>query len=103
MYTHPRTPPPQRPRSGGCSSPGLRGRKPSALGACSGAVVGFVAITPPAGYVTIAASLCIGTARLTDLVIPLRVTDEQETVELDWSQHGESATAGCAAQEMNAA
>jgi len=40
---------------------GLRGRKPSALGACIGAVVGLVAITPAAGYVTIGASLCIGT------------------------------------------
>lgn len=38
----------------------LRGRKPSALGACIGAVVGLVAITPAAGYVTIGASLFIG-------------------------------------------
>src|SRR5688572_32046798 len=29
----------------------LRGRKPSALGFCIGAVVGLVAITPAAGYV----------------------------------------------------
>jgi Amt family ammonium transporter len=38
----------------------LHGRKPSALGACIGAVVGLVAITPAAGYVSIGASLLIG-------------------------------------------
>jgi ammonium transporter, Amt family len=40
----------------------LRGHKPSAMGACIGAVVGLVAITPAAGYVSIAASLVIGVA-----------------------------------------
>lgn len=39
-----------------------RGRKPSAMGACIGAVVGLVAITPAAGFVDVAASLFIGTA-----------------------------------------
>ena len=39
----------------------MNGRKPSALGACIGAVVGLVAITPAAGYVTIGQSLFIGT------------------------------------------
>ncbi|HTI37463.1 MAG TPA: ammonium transporter [Vicinamibacterales bacterium] len=39
----------------------LRGRKASALGACIGAVVGLVAITPAAGYVSVAQSLVIGT------------------------------------------
>jgi Amt family ammonium transporter len=39
----------------------LRRRKASALGACIGAVVGLVAITPAAGYVTVAQSLAIGT------------------------------------------
>ena len=39
----------------------VRGRKPSALGACIGAVVGLVAITPAAGFVTVGASICIGT------------------------------------------
>jgi Amt family ammonium transporter len=38
----------------------LRGMKPSAMGACIGAVVGLVAITPAAGFVTIAASIVIG-------------------------------------------
>ncbi len=39
----------------------LMGRKPSALGACIGAVVGLVAVTPAAGFVTIGQSLFIGT------------------------------------------
>ena len=39
----------------------IRGRRASALGACIGAVVGLVAITPAAGYVTVAHSLAIGT------------------------------------------
>ncbi len=38
----------------------IRGRKPSALGFCIGAVVGLVAITPAAGYVAIPQSIFIG-------------------------------------------
>jgi len=38
----------------------FRGKKPSAMGACIGAVVGLVAITPAAGFVSIAHSLVIG-------------------------------------------
>ncbi|UOG75815.1 ammonium transporter [Hymenobacter tibetensis] len=38
----------------------VRGGKPSAMGACIGAVVGLVAITPAAGYVTYGQSLLIG-------------------------------------------
>jgi Amt family ammonium transporter len=148
----------------------IRGRKPSAIGACVGAVVGLVAITPAAGYVSVGASILIGTAasvisnavlhlksqstlddtldvfpchgvggmvgmlatgvfarevgllngtprvfllqvaalllaatftfvgsyllyKLTDALIPLRVTDEQERIGLDLSQHGESVLA----------
>jgi len=41
---------------------GVRGRNPSALGACIGAVVGLVAITPAAGFVTVGASIFIGGA-----------------------------------------
>ncbi len=40
----------------------LIGRKPSAMGACIGAVVGLVAITPAAGYVSVGASIFIGAA-----------------------------------------
>ena len=146
---------------------GTRGQKPSALGACVGAVVGLVAITPAAGYVSIGESIFIGTVasvvsnlvvhwknnsstlddtldvfpchgvggmvgmlmtglfakdvgltsghgytflvhcgalvfvaaftffgswllyKVTDLIIPLRVSSEQEEIGLDLSQHGE--------------
>ncbi len=146
---------------------GMRGHKPSALGACVGAVVGLVAITPAAGYVGVGQSIFIGTCasvvsnmvvrwknsaselddtldvfpchgvggmvgmlltgvfakdvgllsghaytflvhcgallfvagfsfagswalyRITDLIIPLRVSEDQEEIGLDLSQHGE--------------
>jgi len=144
----------------------MRGDKPSALGACVGAVVGLVAITPAAGYVSIGESIFIGTCasvvsnlmvhwknasalddtldvfpchgvggmvgmlmtglfakdvgltsghattflvhcgalvfvatfsfcgswvlyKFTDFIIPLRVSEEQEEIGLDLSQHGE--------------
>jgi Amt family ammonium transporter len=38
----------------------LRGKKPSAVGACIGAVVGLVAVTPAAGYITVSSSLVVG-------------------------------------------
>jgi len=152
----------------------VRGLKISALGACVGAVVGLVAITPAAGFVTVGASITIGVVgacisnqavhwksrsslddtldvfpchgvggmagvvltgllaskavnpagadgllfggthlffvhllalvvvfayafvgslvlyKLTDLIVPLRVKEEQEAMGLDLSQHGES-------------
>lgn len=37
----------------------VRGRKPSAMGAAIGAVVGLVAITPMAGWVSVGQSICI--------------------------------------------
>jgi len=40
----------------------VRGRRPSGLGAAIGAVVGLVAITPAAGYVTVGQSVFIGFA-----------------------------------------
>ncbi|MBI5200153.1 MAG: ammonium transporter [Elusimicrobia bacterium] len=39
----------------------VRGRRPSALGGAVGAVVGLVAVTPAAGYVTVGHSIFIGT------------------------------------------
>jgi len=145
-----------------------RGLKPSAMGACIGAVVGLVAITPAAGFVTVQESIVIGLAasiisnlavhwktkstlddtldvfpchgvggmvgmiatgifakdvgltsgtyttfmyhllalvivaaysfigswvlyKITDAIISLRVTEEQEMIGLDISQHGETA------------
>jgi Amt family ammonium transporter len=52
----------------------LRGRKPSAMGTCIGAVVGLVAITPAAGYVSIPHSLAIGiiSAIISNLVVEWR-------------------------------
>ena len=38
----------------------IRGKKPSAMGACIAAVVGLVAITPAAGFVTVGPSIAIG-------------------------------------------
>ena len=38
----------------------FRGKKPSAMGACIGAVVGLVAITPAAGYVSVTHSIIVG-------------------------------------------
>jgi Amt family ammonium transporter len=51
-----------------------RRRKPSAMGACIGAVVGLVAITPASGYVSIPASLIIGfvSASISNLVVEWR-------------------------------
>ena len=146
----------------------MKGVKPSALGACIGAVVGLVAITPAAGFVTVRESILIGLVasvvsnvavhlrtkstlddtldvfpchglggmvgmiftgifaadvglktgktetflyhlvalvivsvfafvgsyilyKVTDLIIPLRVTVDQELEGLDLSQHGETA------------
>jgi Amt family ammonium transporter len=49
----------------------LRGHKPSAMGTCIGAVVGLVAITPAAGYVSVPHSLAIGiiSAIVSNLVV----------------------------------
>jgi Amt family ammonium transporter len=38
----------------------VKGKKPSAMGTCIGAVVGLVAITPAAGFITIPQSLIVG-------------------------------------------
>ena len=52
----------------------FKGRKPSAMGTCIGAVVGLVAITPAAGFVTIPHSLIIGvvSAIVSNLVVDWR-------------------------------
>jgi len=51
-----------------------RGRKPSAVGFCIGAVVGLVAITPAAGFVTIGSSVLIGalSAVISHVVVDLK-------------------------------
>lgn len=52
----------------------IRGKKISAMGVCIGAVVGLVAITPAAGYVTAAHSIFIGiaSAAVSALMVKLR-------------------------------
>ena len=51
-----------------------KGRKPSAMGTCIGAVVGLVAITPAAGFVTIPHSLIIGvvSAVISNMIVDWR-------------------------------
>ena len=52
----------------------MRGKKPSAMGTCFGAVVGLVAITPAAGFVTIPHSILIGvfSSIASNLMVELR-------------------------------
>ncbi|MDZ7694874.1 MAG: ammonium transporter [Balneolaceae bacterium] len=52
----------------------VRGQKPSAMGTCIGAVVGLVAITPAAGFVSITHSLTIGivTAIVSNIMVIIR-------------------------------
>src|SRR6201991_2083276 len=49
----------------------MRGKKPSVMNACIGAVVGLVAITPAAGFVTVSSSLVVGivSAVVSNLVV----------------------------------
>jgi Amt family ammonium transporter len=52
----------------------LRGRKSSAMGACIGAVVGLVGITPAAGFVSVGSAILIGfiTALVSNLALGLK-------------------------------
>jgi len=52
----------------------VQGRKPSAVGACIGAVVGLVAVTPAAGFVSIGASIFIGAVSsiISNMVVSLK-------------------------------
>jgi Amt family ammonium transporter len=54
----------------------LRGKKPSVVGFCVGAVVGLVAITPAAGFVAIPQSIFIGVlaAVISNLAVHLKAT-----------------------------
>ena len=59
----------------------LRGRKPSVMGFCIGAVVGLVAITPAAGFVAIPQSIFIGV--FAAVVSNLAVLIKQKSTKLD--------------------
>lgn len=52
----------------------IRGKKPSAMGTCIGAVVGLVAITPAAGFISIPHSIAVGifSSFASSLMIQLR-------------------------------
>jgi Amt family ammonium transporter len=59
----------------------LRGRKPSVMGFCIGAVVGLVAITPAAGFVAIPQSIFIGVVAA--VISNLAVLIKQKSTKLD--------------------
>ncbi|TKB96070.1 ammonium transporter [Pedobacter cryophilus] len=89
----------------------LRGKKPTAVGACIGAVVGLVAITPAAGYVTITSALIIGfvAAIVSNLVVIWRSkTSLDDTLDV-FPCHGVGGMVGMlltgvfATQSVNAA
>lgn len=52
----------------------MRGKKPTAMGACIGAVVGLVAITPAAGFISIPHSITVGifSSIVSSLMVDLR-------------------------------
>ena len=59
----------------------IRGSKPSAMGACIGAVVGLVAITPAAGFVTIRDSIVIGLVASVDLATSRCICKTKSTLD----------------------
>jgi ammonium transporter, Amt family len=74
----------------------VRGKKPSALGFCIGAVVGLVAITPAAGFVTIPSSLFIGTvaAVISNIVVHWKAkTSLEDTLDV-FPCHGVGGAVG---------
>jgi Amt family ammonium transporter len=76
-----------------------RDRKPSVLGIVTGAVVGLVAITPAAGYVTPLAALVIGAVAAPISYFAIRL---RQRVNLDesldvWACHGMGGTWGALA------
>ena len=74
----------------------LRGRKPTAMGTCIGMVVGLVAITPAAGFVSIPHSVLIGfiSSIISNLVVELRTrTSLDDTLDV-FPCHGVGGIAG---------
>lgn len=89
----------------------FRGKKPSAMGACIGAVVGLVAITPAAGYVSVTHSIIVGVAAavVSNLVVIWRTrTTIDDTLDV-FPCHGVGGMMGMlltgifASQNVNAA
>jgi Amt family ammonium transporter len=74
----------------------LRGRKPSAMGTSIGAVVGLVAITPAAGFITIPHSLVVGvvSAIISNLMVEWRTrTSIDDTLDV-FPCHGVGGISG---------
>ncbi len=74
----------------------LRGKKPSAMGTCIGMVVGLVAITPAAGFVTIPHSIIIGlvSSVISNIIVILRSrTSIDDTLDV-FPCHGVGGMAG---------
>jgi Amt family ammonium transporter len=74
----------------------VKGKKPSALGFCVGSVVGLVAITPAAGYVTIPNSIFIGTTAsiISNMVVAWRVKSTIDDTLDVFPCHGVGAIVG---------
>eukprot|EP00611_Tribonema_gayanum_P018036 TRINITY_DN3108_c0_g1_i3.p1 TRINITY_DN3108_c0_g1~~TRINITY_DN3108_c0_g1_i3.p1 ORF type:complete len:491 (+),score=138.18 TRINITY_DN3108_c0_g1_i3:197-1669(+) len=75
----------------------IQGRKVSAIGACGGAVVGLVAITPACGYVTVGGSMIIGIVGAIVSNIALHwfknLSKVDDTLDV-WACHGLGGTTG---------
>lgn len=81
----------------------IRGSKSTAMGACVGAVVGLVAITPAAGFVTVGGSMCIGMVGALVSNLVAHVFNEKSNVDdtLDvWPCHGLGGTTGMVLTSM---
>ncbi|PSR57246.1 ammonia channel protein [Adhaeribacter arboris] len=74
----------------------VKGKKPSALGFCIGSVVGLVAITPAAGFVTIPNSIFIGTAAslISNMVVAWRAKSSIDDTLDVFPCHGVGAIVG---------
>jgi Amt family ammonium transporter len=74
----------------------VKGKKPSALGFCIGSVVGLVAITPAAGFVTIGNSLFIGTTAsiISNMVVAWRTKSSIDDTLDVFPCHGVGAIVG---------
>jgi Amt family ammonium transporter len=74
----------------------MRGRLPSAMGSCIGAVVGLVAITPAAGFISIPHSLAVGiiSSVISNLMVELRTRSSVDDTLDVFPCHGVGGIAG---------
>ncbi len=75
---------------------GVMGKKPSATGAAIGAVVGLVAITPAAGFITVGQSIFVGTvaAIISNLAVRIRTKSNLDDTLDVFSCHGVGGIVG---------